>query len=434
MSNRSVGKHLLRLAAGLAALGLAASQGQTIREPVTAVLGEAIWLAPSAPFSELLTTRPPEHLRSVAAGGKPSFLVSLGKLAFRSPLILGERASRLGLSCNTCHPNGGANTAFFVAGLSDRPGNVDATHAFWHSRADDRLFNPVNIPTLRGVRHTAPYGRDGRFASLRHFTRHVIVTEFGGDQPEPLLLDALVAYQLELDPLPNAMIGPSGRLTAEAPSVAQRGAPLFARDCASCHVPTAGFVDGRRHDVETGGRLDTPSLLGLAESAPYLRDGRAADLAAAVDHFSAVLGLQYSKDEHAAMIGYLEAIGGVDRARERITVEKVIRTVRSFAALLVDPLQSEDAALGDLIADMLRFELGHLHARFRAPAHAEARGLIVSWALELRRIGSLAEDGAFPAARAALSVWQTAIIEQWPALKAVADTSLFNPETIPAGG
>ncbi len=56
----------------------------------------------------------------------------------------------------------------------------------------------VDTPSLRGVRLTAPYGRDGRIATLREFARHVIVNEFAGDEPAPRVLDALVAYMASL--------------------------------------------------------------------------------------------------------------------------------------------------------------------------------------------------------------------------------------------
>ena len=403
---------------------------QTVPEPETVLLSEAIWLGSSDRMADLLTSQPPEYLRS----GRPSFLARLGKLAFRSPFVLGGRAGRLGLSCNTCHTNGGVNADFFVDGLSDRPGGVDASHAFWNRRADDGLFNPVNIPSLRGVRLTAPYGRDGRFAGLDDFTRRVIVTEFGGDEPEPLILDALVSYQLELAPPPNRLLDARGQLAVTAPPLARAAVELFARDCSGCHHPDGGFVDGRRHDVGTGGYFDTPSLLGLAESAPYFHDGHAADLAAVVDHFDEVWALGYGPDERRAMIAYLEAVGAVDRGREPVSLAPTIHALQDFATLLMEPLESEDAELADFIADMVRLEIGRLHERFPAPEHGDARATISGWAHALRRIARLAEEGAFPAARTALADWHGEVAESWPSLKTVARTSLFNPSTIPPGG
>ena len=48
---------------------------------------------------------------------------------------------------------------------------------------------------------------------LRHcadFTRNVIVNEFGGAEPTPFMLDALVGYMLEFDFLPNSMLTADG--------------------------------------------------------------------------------------------------------------------------------------------------------------------------------------------------------------------------------
>ena len=71
----------------------------------------------------------------------------------------------------------------------------------------------MRIPSLRGARYLAPYGHDGRIASLREFVRSVIVGEFAGPEPSPAVLDAIVAYIQEIDFLPNAKLGAGGRLS-----------------------------------------------------------------------------------------------------------------------------------------------------------------------------------------------------------------------------
>lgn len=122
-----------------------------------------------------------------------------GRLLFRSPSLLGEKAVRIGLSCNSCHPNGHANTDFFIPGLSDRPGRIDVTHRFWQAEFEDGISNPIDIPSLRGVRDTPPYGTINLFADLHAFTRHVIVTEFAGPPPPFEKVEALVAYLNSID-------------------------------------------------------------------------------------------------------------------------------------------------------------------------------------------------------------------------------------------
>lgn len=125
-------------------------------------------------------------------------LAELGRLAFRSPDILGGNARLSEISCQVCHTNGGANRAFFIPGLSDRPGRVDIAHRLWNPMADDGLDRPVEIPTLHGVGARPVLGSAVRMGSLRDFTRRVIVVEFAGPEPRPDILDALVEYQIAL--------------------------------------------------------------------------------------------------------------------------------------------------------------------------------------------------------------------------------------------
>lgn len=159
--------------------------------------GALEWLPPGSLSLAALSSRPAEDLDGGAA---QSFYVAFGRLAFRSPDILGGTARKAGISCQACHSNGHANTAFFVPGLSDRPGRIDVSHAFWNARGEDDRLNPLTIPTLRGAAAKDRFGERGQVASLREFTRRVIVVEFAGDEPSPLLLDGLVAYLEKLEP------------------------------------------------------------------------------------------------------------------------------------------------------------------------------------------------------------------------------------------
>ena len=92
---------------------------------------------------------------------------------------------------------------------------------------NDRRRHSLDIPSLRGLRFTGPYGRDGRFGSLRDFTRNVIASEFAGPESTPFVPDALVAYLLEFDFLPNSKLDGQGRLTGKASPATIRGETLF---------------------------------------------------------------------------------------------------------------------------------------------------------------------------------------------------------------
>ena len=128
---------------------------------------------------------------SELAGGKRSYLLNLGDLLFSSSAIFGGVARQAGISCETCHQQGHNNPRLFVPGLSSRPGTFDTTGALFNAKADNGVFDPVTPPSLRGAKYLAPYGHDGRFASLRDFMRNVIVNEFAGSEPSAQILDAL---------------------------------------------------------------------------------------------------------------------------------------------------------------------------------------------------------------------------------------------------
>ena len=257
---------------------------------------------------------------------KRLFLVAYGDMLFDSPEILGAPARTLGLACSTCHNRGDVNRALFVPGLSRRKGGIDVDNAFFNARAGDGRFDPLDTPSLRGIRFTAPYGRDGRMASLREFVRNVIVGELGGPEPTPLMLDALLAYMNEFDFLPAPLLARDGTLNARASEAARRGEAIFnrrfasmaGRSCASCHVPDGNFVDGRRHDIGSvapstpharDGALDTPTLLGIRYTAPYFHDGSLPTLAAVVAWFDRRYGLGLDAGARADLTAYMEAVG-----------------------------------------------------------------------------------------------------------------------------
>lgn len=212
--------------------------------------GALEWLPDGSLSITALTTRPAERM---AGGDRQSFFVEFGRLAFRSPDILGGNARRAGLSCQACHSNGHVNAHFFIPGLSDQPGRVDTSHAFWLARSENHVFDPLRIPSLRGVIRKHRLGHDGRISSLREFTRDVMVLEFAGAEPDMLLLDALVAYQRTLQPTqaPDEPITLAGdladlerHLKLMALPLAEEDAPLTGR-IASMLRGQVGFISER---------------------------------------------------------------------------------------------------------------------------------------------------------------------------------------------
>ena len=260
-------------------------------------------------------------------------LIAYGDMLFDSAQIFGSPASDLGIACSTCHNRSDINNRLFIPGASHQPGAIDVDGAFFNPIFNDRRDDAIDTPSLRGLRFTGPYGRDGRFGSLHDFTRNVIVNEFGGAEPTPFMLDALVAYMQEFDFLPNSMLTAQGELTDLAPEAARRGEEIFNRPfaqwdgnaCSTCHVPSANFLDRKAHDIGSAdpaydgaraGAFDTPTLLSIAYNAPYFHDGSLPTLAAVVDWFDSTKGLGLTEAERADLTAYLETVGAGDEPFE----------------------------------------------------------------------------------------------------------------------
>ncbi len=183
-----------------------------------------------------------------------ALLVRLGEKLFHS-----ARLSFSGqFSCASCHPDGHTD------GLN------------WDLPADG-FNNFHNTKSLLSIDGTAPYGwlgtsatlRDRFAGTLRHLFQH---------EPTENESAALEAYLAQLQ-VPE----PVGRPSAATDAAVTRGKMLFEgkAGCRACHSG-AKFTDRHRHDIGTGtdGRseFDTPALLGVSTTAPYLHDGRAATL------------------------------------------------------------------------------------------------------------------------------------------------------------
>jgi hypothetical protein len=282
----------------------------------------------------------------------PSALL-LGDLLFHAPSILGAPARALGISCQSCHPNGAAHVTFHVDGVGGAPGSVDLTASFFRLGADDKVDDPINIPSLRGARFTAPYGHDGRTASLAEFVQSVVTEEFGGPPLSTRELAALVRYVQDLDFLPNANLDSRSRLAPRASAAAKRGEAIFARpqpgfgggSCATCHVPSTFFRDGRVHrlgwtEPAVPSALDdgeeTPTLLGTRETAPYFHDGRLPTLGAVVQWFDLSYRLGLNASERDDLTSYLDAVGATDRVDDDRPLARKLSQTYAYAALAGD--------------------------------------------------------------------------------------------------
>ena len=415
--------------------------------PVAAfpIHGSQTALPAGTELNEDALDRPRELFRSEALGGRKSYLVNLGDVAFSSPAILGGAARQAGMSCSTCHVNGASNPKFYLPGLSTRPGNFVTTGVLFNTKANNRLLDPVTIPSLRGVRFLAPYGHDGRMASLRDFIHNVIVNEFAGSEPSPAILDAMVVYIQEIDFLPNPRLGPGGRLTVQASDPERRGEALFARpfpkdpslSCARCHVPSAAFVDHQQHDVGSGGFFKTPTLLNANFNAPYFHDGRFATYERVVEHFDRLFALGLSSQDQTDLVAYLTAVGDGLHPYERDGVIPRLTEIMDFASVLNTAIPAHDTEVVTLVTETVGGDLRELTEKFPAPKDTNvsggreqrrvARAALKDLVLCLRRIELAAVAGRFDEATNEYAGFRKQIAAVPVPLQNAEPWSLFDP-------
>ena len=166
-------------------------------------------------------------------------------------------------SCSSCHPG---------------QARVDGLN--W-DLLNDGIGNPKNTKSLLLAHQTPPAMsmgvRETAETAVRAGIRHILFTV----QPEEVPA-AMDAYLKSLKPVPSPHLE-KGRLSAAA----RRGEKLFKDStvgCATCHPPDL-FTDLHTYDVGTRGRFDqptdrfdTPTLIELWRTAPYLHDGSTASL------------------------------------------------------------------------------------------------------------------------------------------------------------
>jgi YVTN family beta-propeller protein len=212
-----------------------------------------------------------------------SFTISLGPKPAMSPARQGElyfNDARICFqswhTCATCHPG---------------DARVDALN--W-DLLNDGIGNPKNTKSMLLTFETPPAMsigvRESAYAAVRAGIQHILFTV----QP-PEVGNSLDAYLKALKPVPSPALV-NGKLSPAA----KRGEKLFHKKevgCAQCH-PGPLFTDLQSYDVGTRGRsdrdaviYDTPSLVELWRTAPYLHDGSAATL-------HDVLTVANQKDQH----------------------------------------------------------------------------------------------------------------------------------------
>jgi mono/diheme cytochrome c family protein len=160
------------------------------------------------------------------------------------------------LSCTSCHPDARSDAL-----------NWDLANDGYGSprNAKSHLYSHMTPPTtITGCRPDA-------YTSVRAGFKFI---EFAIRPEEDA--NAVDEFMISLEPVPSPYLV-YGQLSYNA----QQGKPLFQARCASCHSGEY-FTDMNSHDVGTGRsgdpNLDTPTLVEVWQTGPYLQDGRAATM------------------------------------------------------------------------------------------------------------------------------------------------------------
>jgi YVTN family beta-propeller protein len=212
---------------------------------------------------------------------KPVGRIHLGDGGLTDPIRRGERVFTSSaytfqhqFSCRSCHPDG------HVDGLS------------YDFDGDGIGDNLLDNRSLQGVAGTAPFKWNGKNASLEiqcgpRFAKVLMRTE---PFPEHELRDLTtfikslppprIARAAHLHLTPGEERGRTIFFAAKTPD--GRVIPVASR-CVTCHAPPLytvrlPFNVGTKGRFDTTEAFDTPHLLGVADTAPYLHDGRAQTL------------------------------------------------------------------------------------------------------------------------------------------------------------
>ena len=215
-------------------------------------------------FSDTLSLMDLDRLQpgveTIPLGPKPRMTAArLGELYFHDARICYQGWQ----SCSSCHPG---------------DARVDALN--WYL-PNDNLGNPKNTKSLLLAHKTPPVmslgQRETAEAAVRVGIQRILLTF----QPTSVA-KAMDVYLKSRKPVPSPLLV-NGKLSPAA----QRGEKLFhskGSRCAQCH-PSPLFTDLRSHDVGTRGaqdratdKFDTPSLVELWRTSPYLHDGSVATL------------------------------------------------------------------------------------------------------------------------------------------------------------
>lgn len=183
--------------------------------------------------------------------------VERGRRLFYSATSTHMSAEGSGVSCATCHLD--ARNDGLTWPLSNGP------------RQTMNLSSGV-------VNQTAPFTWTNGVASVADEAMETSQTRMGGDN----ITDQDVA---DIQGYVGTLRAPQAATADLDPAAVARGEALFNREdtaCGTCHAAPL-FTDNLAHDLYGLAGVNTPTLLGIAATAPYLHDGSAPTLMAVLE-------------------------------------------------------------------------------------------------------------------------------------------------------
>ncbi|MCL5098497.1 MAG: c-type cytochrome, partial [Candidatus Omnitrophica bacterium] len=225
-----------------------------------AIVGSTVYVAEY--FSDSLgilnlSAGPESEAETLALGPKEQLtVVRRGEMLFHDATICFQHWQ----SCASCHPE------------DSRPDGLN-----W-DLLNDGLGNPKNTKSLLLAHKTPPSMslgvRDTAETAVRAGITHILYSVRPEEEAQ-----AIDEYLKSLQPVPSPYLV-NGKLSAAA----ERGQKIFNQTgCAECH-PAPLYTDLQSHDIGTGKLMDkgkafdTPTLVEVWRTAPYLHDGRAATM------------------------------------------------------------------------------------------------------------------------------------------------------------
>ncbi|MDR3234069.1 MAG: hypothetical protein LBT46_10480 [Planctomycetaceae bacterium] len=240
-------------------------------------------------FNDLIVKyNPNENTEPVIIPTGSQFMLSqdrLGEIAWNDASLCYQQWQ----TCSSCHPDAR------MTGI-----NWDLLH--------DGTGNPKNTKSMVYSYYTPPTMWLGDRFTVRQCTRTGFqFIMFTAPQDEPC--DGIDVYVQNLKPVPSPFLI-EGKLSAKA----EHGKAVFERPavgCLRCHSGVY-FTDRKMYDVNTKvpsyerrGRFDTPALVEVWRTAPYLHDGRYVNLKEVFTKGKHGLSANLSEEDIDALVEYV---------------------------------------------------------------------------------------------------------------------------------